>query len=204
MRTGAFPCQNLRMAIYPKAINDRLASLVHAGSDDYAIRAIDASFVCGSFVELSVRIDEDRGRIDRVRFRTNGCGFMTAAADVICEALEGKELSALHGLDGHELGALIETGLGKFPGDRAHCADVVFNALRKAMAIHRARRVEEFLGEKALICTCFGVSEELIEHVIDENRLTDVQQVVDRTRAGSGCGSCRFLIQELIDMRSDR
>jgi len=69
------------------------------------------------------------------------------------------------------------------------------------MAAYRERRVEEFQGEKALICTCFGVSEETIVTAISENSLSDVDQVVDLCRAGSGCGSCRMLIQELVDMR---
>jgi NifU-like protein len=71
------------------------------------------------------------------------------------------------------------------------------------MAAYRARRIEEFQGEKALICTCFGVSEETIIGAIAENGFTEVEQVSKAYRAGSGCGSCRFLIQELIDMRDE-
>jgi NifU-like protein len=105
-------------------------------------------------------------------------------------------------LNDNELMKLISTHLGNFPPDRVHCADIVFDALRNAMGRYRERRVEEFLGEKALICTCFGISEDAIIAAISENGFTDVEQVADAYRAGSGCGSCRFLIQELIDMRT--
>lgn len=162
-----------------------------------------ASFVCGSFVELSVRMKVDAESIDAVTFRTNGCGFMIAAADTLCEWLGGKTLLDLHGLNDHELTQAICVELGAFPADRAQCALVVFQSLRNAMALYRERRIEEYEGEKALICTCFGVSEEKIIAAISANGYTEVQQVSDACRAGSGCGSCRMLVQELIDMQTD-
>jgi NifU-like protein len=62
-----------------------------------------------------------------------------------------------------------------------------------------AFQIEEFTGEKALICTCFGVSEETIERVIANNRCETVEEVSQKCNAGSGCGSCQPLIQEIID-----
>ena len=128
---------------------------------------------------------------------------MIAAADAMCDWLHGKTLSDLHGLNDGELMEAIASELGRLPEDRDQCGDVVFQALRNAMAAYRERRIEEFQGERALICTCFGVSEETIVTAIAENGFTEVEQVSRVYRAGSGCGSCRFLIQELIDIRDD-
>ena len=189
------------MAFYPEAIDRRLCSPANAGSDDVGTEGTSASFACGSFVEISVRMDVDSAGVESARFRTNGCGFMIAAADVLCDWLSEKSLEQLHGLNENELMNLISTHLGKFPPDRVQCANVVFEALRNAMGLYRERRVEEFIGEKAVICTCFGISEDAIITAISENGFTEVAQVADAYRAGSGCGSCRFLIQELIDMR---
>ncbi len=127
---------------------------------------------------------------------------MVAAADVLSEWLREKTLADLHGLAEAELTHIVFEKLCAFPADRVQCAEITFQALRKAMAVYRERRVEEFQGEKALICTCFGVSEETIAAAISENSFTDVDQVVELCRAGSGCGSCRILIQELIDVSS--
>jgi NifU-like protein len=71
--------------------------------------------------------------------------------------------------------------------------------LQDAFADFRAFQIEEFAGEKALICTCFGVSEERIEKAITENNLQTVEEVGEFCRAGTGCGSCQPLIQEIID-----
>ena len=191
--------QNLVVAFYPAAVNERFLSPRNVSADPQGSTGIGVSFVCGSYVEVSVLINAESGSISSAKFRTNGCGFMIASADVLCAWLAGKELSELHGLDDLELMEVVSHNLGTFPEERAQCATVAFETLRKAMALYRAGRVEEFAGEKALICTCFGVSEDSIVAAIAENGLTSTEQVAETCRAGSGCGSCRMLIQELID-----
>ena len=188
------------MAFYPEEIDKRFRAPANNGSDEQGARGKSASFVCGSFVEILVGIDDDCGSVEAAKFQTNGCGFMIAAADTLCDWLNGKTLSQLHGLSDEELMGNITAELGMFPHDRLHCAGVVFDALHDAMALHRAKRIEEFQGEAALICTCFGISEESMVAAISENGFTSVEEVAEACRAGGGCGSCRFLIQELIDM----
>lgn len=193
--------QNRVVTLYPGPVNHRFlapANIV-AGSSGTAGRS--ASFKCGSFAELFVSIDGDRNLMTGAKFSTNGCGFMIATADVLCEWLAGKMLGDLHGLNDEELNAVIGNELGEFPADRGQCAAVVFEALRNAMSRHREIVLEEFQGETALICTCFGVSEETIADAISTRNYTNVDQVSESHRAGSGCGSCRFLIQELIDAK---
>jgi NAD(P)H-nitrite reductase large subunit len=50
-----------------------------------------------------------------------------------------------------------------------------------------------------LICTCFFVSEQTIEHEIKSRGLTTVREVTAACSAGGGCGSCRQLIVEILD-----
>lgn len=190
------------MSFYPPKISERFIAPTGAGSVDGAnAQGTSASFLCGSFVKISLRIDEKSSVIESARFTTNGCGFMVAAAETLTAWLAGSELADLHGLREDELHAYIVRELDEFPGERVQCMTVVFEALRSALAEYRIRRVEEFSGEKALICTCFGVTEETIVDAIEKNHLTDVESVTAICRAGSGCGSCRMLIAELIDGR---
>ena len=85
------------------------------------------------------------------------------------------------------------------PEDRQTCADAASNAVRNAFAFYRRKRMDEFRGERPLICTCFGVTEEAVEVFVGANHPASVDEVSDSLRAGSGCGSCRMLIQEIID-----
>jgi bacterioferritin-associated ferredoxin len=115
------------------------------------------------------------------------------------EQIIGKKLNELHGLDENVLQNAIEGKLGLFEDHRRHCFDLCFETLQDAFADFRAFQIEEFSGEKALICTCFGVSEETIEKVIMKNSLATIEEVTDFCNAGGGCGSCQPLIQEIID-----
>lgn len=122
---------------------------------------------------------------------------MVASAEIVSEFLAGKALVDLHGLldDG------MLTGLGSIEIERPACVSASVNAARAAFADYRSRQIEEFRGEKALICTCVGVTEERIETAIIKFRMTTVQEVGAKTNAGTGCGSCRMLIQEILDGR---
>ena len=187
---------------YPEKINQRLENLRHARSAPGNAVGTEANFSCGSFIRFSILIDDKQGSIVDAYFSSNGCGFMLAAADVLAESVKGKRLGDLHGLSDPILRMQISLALGEVPDDRSTCIQAVIDALRAAFVDHRSRLVEEFRGERALICTCFSVSEEMIEAKIAERSLKTVDEVGDACAAGSGCGSCRMLIQEILDRAS--
>lgn len=185
------------MALYPKNIELRAFAPRHAAaSGDTAVCGRSASFVCGCYASFSLTAI---GEKVAVSFSSNGCGYMIAVADIYAGTLSGKPVAELHGLDRDELIAEVVRDLGVLPIVREHCAEVCFEALRNAFAALRERRIEEFRGEEALICTCFGVSERVIDEYIASNSEVTVDMVADSVRAGSGCGSCRMLIEEMID-----
>lgn len=189
------------MSFYPPNINKRFLTPSNAG-ECTASNAFgkSADFVCGSFVRISLKIGEKTQTIEAAKFQTNGCGFMTAAADVLCDRIKNKGLKELRGLASSDLNAAVSAELGRFPGGRGHCSETIFEALRSALADFRVHLLEEFNGEKPLICTCFGVSEEAIEKCMDGNSVETVNDVIDLCRAGGGCGSCQPLIQEMLDI----
>lgn len=154
-----------------------------------------ATFVCGSALRFSLRIEN--GIVEEARIRTNGCGFLIAAAETACQLISGKTLTKLDGLNGFT--DLLTEKLDEFPEDRKHCRRLVIDALQSAFRDFRLRQLEEFNGETALICTCFGVSEETIERAVRNGSCATVEEVSEFCRAGSGCGSCQPLIQEIID-----
>jgi NifU-like protein len=183
------------VSFYPKEISKRFNSPKNAGiAESQNAKGIAASFICGSIVQISLRIEDKE--IRESKFKTNGCGFMIAAAESISETIVNTKLIDF---DKVELKRKLMDALGDFPADRTNCLDVCFEALQKAFQNFRKTQIEEFAGEKALICTCFGVSEETIEKLVTENSLESVEEVSMACNAGSGCGSCQPLIQEIID-----
>jgi bacterioferritin-associated ferredoxin len=124
---------------------------------------------------------------------------MIAAADVIAASIEDRLLSDLHALNNEHLGQIVDEQLGEFPYERVHCLQACFEAVHGAFADYRALQIEEFKGEKVLICTCFGVTEDVIEETLDNTPGLSVEKVGDLCNAGTGCGSCQMLIQEMIE-----
>lgn len=189
------------MNFYPDRINEVFYAPKRCGK---AVRTnsvgTGVGFVCGSFVRVFLEIDLATKEICDARYKTNGCGYAIAAAEITAEKIVGRRLTDFHGLNHAEFIAEIESELGKFGANRKHCAEMCFDALQSAFGDFRALQIEEFVGEKALICTCFGVSEDAIQKIIAENQTETVEEISDACNAGTGCGSCRFLIQELIDV----
>jgi len=188
------------VSFYPDKINGLFSAPKRAGR---AARTnavgTGASFICGSFVRFYLEIDAASKEIRDARYKTNGCGFAIAAAEFLTGKIVGQRLTELHGLDHAELLGVIEKEFGEFPASRAHCAELCFDALQAAFSDFRALQIEEFTGEKALICTCFGVSEETIEKVIAEDHAETIEDVGALCHAGTGCGSCQFLIRAMLD-----
>ncbi|HEV8591537.1 MAG TPA: iron-sulfur cluster assembly scaffold protein [Pyrinomonadaceae bacterium] len=186
---------NLRRAIADASKGETVAEFDAVGTS--------ASFECGCFVRFYLGVNITTQVIERTFFQTNGCGYMVASAKVLGQQLKGKNLRDLHGLDSSETAADVHKNLGDFPLERLQCREVAIEAVTNAFAEYRLKQVEEFRGEKALICTCFGVSEETIETFIAEKHLREVSEVSAICNAGSGCGSCHFLIQEMIDAHTE-
>ena len=188
------------MPIYPEKAAEQALSPKRIGvakGENTFGRSVN--FNCGSVVRFSLSVDDADRRITDVRFTSNGCGYMVAAAETVAADLLGRELQDLHGLEERGFCSLVEERVGAIRPDRRSCADTVREAILNAFADYRKSRIEEFAGEKALICTCFGVSEETIVRFIEVESPDDLDEVMNVCRAGSGCGSCRMLIQELID-----
>lgn len=189
------------MSFYPEKISERFYALKHAGkSEKTNAVGTGASFLCGTFVRFFLEIDAETKLIKDAKYKSNACGYAIAAAEVLAENMFGKKLTELHGLENKELKTKIETALGALPDGRMRCAEIGFEALHAALNDFRSSQIEEFTGEKALVCSCFGVSEEEIESLIEKSKIESVEEVTAVCNAGGGCGSCRMLIQEMIDV----
>ncbi|MGI8555212.1 MAG: iron-sulfur cluster assembly scaffold protein [Pyrinomonadaceae bacterium] len=188
------------MSFYPPPVSEKFHAPKYVGRAKSANAVgTNATFVCGAVLRFTLTIDKESKKITDAKFQTDGCGFLIAAAEVLAEKISGKNLAALHGLDESILMEQIENELGDFPSGRKHCLKLASETLHSAFNDFRAAQIEEWAGEKALICTCFGVAEERIEKLVAENSLRTVEAVTDACNAGGGCGSCRILIQEIID-----
>jgi NifU-like protein len=180
------------MTFYPAKINQHFTSPQNAGELQKAdVVGTSGSFVCGAVLKIYLQIES--GKIAEAKFKAAGCGYLIAAADVLCEKLISKTI-----YQDINVFETVENELGKFIAGRKHCLELVRDCFTAAINDYRKMYLDGWNGDEALICTCFGVSEKTIERAVADNLLTTVEQVTDVCKAGGGCGSCQPLIEEII------
>lgn len=157
------------------------------------------SLVCGAALRLSLLIDADSQNITDAKFKAAGCGYLIAAASVLTEIVSRLSIYEAVSLSESGLIDVISRRLDGVPPEKAHCVALCLEALGLALDnYHRAAR-EEWTGEEALICTCFGVSEKSIERAIRTHSLHTIAQVTRACNAGGGCHSCHPLIEDILE-----
>lgn len=152
---------------------------------------------------IAVSISKTNGQIDRIGFGSGGCEYMNAAASVLAEKLRGPGLDSFGAKTEQFARECIESELGAFPAERSECIQGVLDAFQGAIADGRSGPVNESHGDEALVCTCFGITEDRLFAAIRTMKAADVETVAEACNAGSGCGSCRMLIQDYIDAYVD-
>ena len=155
-----------------------------------------ASFTCGAALRISLRIDESQ-RITEAKFKAAGCTILVASASLLTEQVIGKTTGEAAALGQRPV--WIKDLLGGFGESSADCATLACAALLAAIAKYSDSVRDEWNGDEALICTCFGVSERTIASEIQTNRLSTIEEVTRSCNAGAGCRSCYPLIEDMLD-----
>ncbi len=154
------------------------------------------SFTCGAALRISLHIDESQ-RITEAKFKAAGCSILVASASLLTDEVIGKTTGEAAALAQRPevLGAVACDAAE----DRADCATLVCNALLSAIASYSGAVRDEWNGDEALVCTCFGVSERTIEREIQEKKLRTIAEVTRECNAGAGCRSCYPLIEDIME-----
>ena len=156
-----------------------------------------ASVRCGATVRVSIQIDENH-RISQAKFRAAGCSSLVASLSMLTERVTGMAPADA------AIACNSTTSLFPFSG-AGDCAKLACDALVAAIQKYSDAARDEWNGDDALICTCFCVSERVIESEVEKKELKTVAEVTRACNAGGGCGSCHPLIEEIIEsVSSDR
>jgi NifU-like protein len=151
------------------------------------------SIVCGDALKLTLKVDRESNRILDARFRTFGCASAIASSSALTELIKGKTIDEALEIGNKE----IADYLGSLPKEKMHCSVMGREALEAAVANYRGEKVQK-VEEGEIICECFGVTDQKIKRVIRENNLHNVDDVINFTKAGGGCGSCVPDIENIL------
>lgn len=153
------------------------------------------SIACGDALRLHLKIEVKTDKILDARFQTFGCTSAIASSSALTEMIKGLTLDEALKITNKEIAEF----LGGLPEAKMHCSVMGQEALEAAIYKYRGIEVEAHEDDEgAMLCVCFGVTENKIRRVIIENDLTTAEQVTNYIKAGGGCTSCLVNIDELI------
>jgi NifU-like protein len=180
------------VSVLPEVTTDHFFNPRNVGDADepnFIGRA--ASLTCGGYVRFSIQVDQ-ANVVNQARFRAAGCSVLVASASLLTEKVIGMTTAEAATADVAERFKGLES-------HNAHCPGLACDALLAAIREYSDAARDEWIGDEALICTCFFVSERTIESEIASRGLKTVAEVTNACNAGGGCGSCHHLIQEILD-----
>lgn len=157
------------------------------------------SLTCGDQLKIYLKINKD-GVVTDAKFQTFGCGSAVASSSILTEMIIGKTVDEVRKITNKD----IADELGGLPPEKMHCSVMGYEALEDALKGYEGYkdlddiRAEEDKKEK-IVCTCFGVTENLIWDAIKQHGLKTVEEVTNYTKAGGACGKCKSAIQDIID-----
>lgn len=168
--------------------------------DDADAVGTAGSLTCGDQLKIYLKINKD-GVVTDAKFQTFGCGSAVASSSILTEMIIDKTVDEVRKITNKD----IADELGGLPPEKMHCSVMGYEALEDALKGYEGyedlddiRAGHEEKKEK-IVCTCFGVTENLIWDAIKQNGLKTVEEVTNYTKAGGACGKCKSAIQDIID-----
>ena len=92
---------------------------------------------CGDIMKISLKIDENTGKIIDARFKTFGCGSAIAASSMATELIKGRTINDVEQNFNNQQ---IVDALGGLPPVKIHCSVLASEALNAALEDYKKRK----------------------------------------------------------------
>ncbi len=185
---------------YSKKVQERMNNPVALGeftqedADKAGAKLIVADFgaeSCGDAVRLFWLVDETTDTIIDSKFKSFGCGTAIASSDAMAELCIGKKVDDAIHITNTEVEAFLrdDPDTPAVPPQKMHCSVMAYDVILEAAAQYKG--VERADIENAdIVCECARKTRKDIVDAIREHNITEVEQIVEITKAGSYCKSC--------------
>jgi len=153
------------------------------------------SITCGDVLKLFLKIKNNV--ITDVKFKTFGCGSAIASSSVLTEMIKGKTIEEALKIESKD----IVEKLKCLPMAKMHCSVMGREALHDAIDKYKQKKESKKSTTKKgkLICRCFDIYENPLRETIKKNKLKNLKDVINYTKAGGSCGACHKNIKKIID-----
>lgn len=137
IRPAAFPLVQNRN--YHEKVLDHYANPRNVGSldknDEHVGTGLVGAPACGDVMRLQIKVDEETGVIEEVKFKTFGCGSAIASSSYVTELVKGKTLD--------EALTIKNTAIAKelsLPPVKLHCSMLAEDAIKSAVKDYKSKR----------------------------------------------------------------
>lgn len=154
------------------------------------------SLACGDQMRVGIVVKDNK--IKDLKWLTYGCASAIASTSMMSEMAIGMTLEEAYKLTPKA----IMDKLGGLPEHKFHCSVLGDKALRAAIDDYLAKNNLPNPYKKnaaTIICECKGVTDEMIENLVKEDKVRSVEDLVRLTGAGTGCGKCKVKLKEQIE-----
>ena len=139
------------------------------------------SLACGDSLKIYLKINN--GIVTDAKFQTFGCGSAVASSSILTEMIIGKTIDEVKKITNKD----IADQLGGLPPEKMHCSVMGYEALEDALKnyddytdLDDIRNEEEANKQREkIVCTCFGITENVIWDAIKINGLKTVEEITN-------------------------
>eukprot|EP00727_Mastigamoeba_balamuthi_P002210 m51a1_g11987 scaffold protein NifU (396) ;mRNA; r:879161-880546 len=188
---------------YSAKVRARMENPVHRGAispEEAEARGCNLVIVdngseaCGDALRLFWAVHKESGIIVDARFQTFGCATAIAASDATAELCIGKTVEEARK-------AVTSSAVEKYlrddpetpavPPQKMHCSVMASEIVKKAAESSGAAHERPQSDDDVVVCDCAQVTVGAVRRAIREHGLRTVSEVMQATKAGAFCGSCR-------------
>jgi NifU-like protein len=151
------------------------------------------SIVVGDALRFYIQVSS--GKISSAKFQVFNCTDQVAASSITTELVVGKTLAEAKKITHNDICQHLGGADFTYLPPRLWALD----GLRSAIAAYESGDIDSDHELDPLLCRCFGISEETVRQAIRVSGCATVDELVNATGAGTGCGTCRTDMSKLID-----
>jgi NifU-like protein len=146
---------------------------------------------CGDAVRLFWIVDEKTDKILDSKFKSFGCGTAIASSDAMAELCIGKTVDEAILITNTTVESFLrdDDGTPAVPPQKMHCSVMAYDVILEAASQYKG--VQRSTLENAdIVCECARVTKQTVIDAIHQHNITDVEDIIKITKAGSFCKSC--------------
>ncbi len=154
------------------------------------------SLACGDQMRVGIKVKDDK--ITDLRWLTYGCASAIASTSMMSEMAIGMTLKDAYNITPKA----IMDKLGGLPEHKFHCSVLGDKALRAAIDdyLEKNNLPNPYKNNTAtIICECKGVTDQMIEDLVKDDKVKNLDDLMRLTGAGTGCGKCREKLKAQIE-----